>query len=80
MDDLITEMIAFGFDIDDLKHLERLTDTNILRTLAPKTHLQHNIKDHVIVYLYAWAGVLEEKLLAEIKLSTLHEQAEPVLG
>lgn len=80
MDDLIAEMIAFGFDIDDLKHLERLTDASILRTLAPETHLQHNIKGHVIQYLYAWAELIEEKLLSHIHISTLENQAERVSG
>jgi hypothetical protein len=32
-DDIISQLITFGFDPDDLRHLERLSDTNILQLL-----------------------------------------------
>lgn len=67
-DDIISELLAFGFDIDDLKHLERLSDPAVLSSLPPGRHLTQNIKDDVILYLQAWANLLEENLIQKIKL------------
>ncbi|GAA0891129.1 hypothetical protein GCM10009122_08080 [Fulvivirga kasyanovii] len=69
MDDLITQMIDFGLDTDDLKHLEKLSDTKILKRLPQADrYLQHNRKQDVIIYINAWADLLEDELLKKIKL------------
>jgi len=69
MDVMISQLLDFGFSIDDLRHLERLSDPVILRTFTPDTrYLTHNRKEHVIRYLHHWAELLEEHLLAEITL------------
>jgi len=69
MDDLISEMIAFGFDRDDLKHLERLSNSEILRTLPlEERNLRHNVKPDVVKYLKAWADLLEQKLLQNVQI------------
>jgi hypothetical protein len=70
MDDLISELIAFGFDSDDLKHLEKLSDGQILRTLPlSERNLVHNQKSDVVKYLRAWANLLEDILLSSITLN-----------
>ncbi len=62
MDDLITEMLNAGLDTIDLKNLEKLSDTEVLRSLpANKRFLKHNVRDHVVLYLNAWASLLEKK-------------------
>lgn len=72
MDHLISEMVNFGFDIDELKDLERLSDKRILEILPPEQkYLQFNVKADVIKYLNAWASLLEEQCVQEIKLSDL---------
>lgn len=72
MDDLISQMLAFGLDADDLKHLERLSDKNILKNLpADSRTLRHNIKEDVVCYLQTWANMLEAKLLEGISLPAL---------
>lgn len=69
MDDLISDMIAFGFDRDDLKHLERLSDAEILRTLPmQERNLRHNVKTDVVKYLKSWADLLEQKLLQNVQI------------
>ena len=69
MDNIISEMIAFGFDTEDLGHLERLSDRTILHSLPKeKQHLIRHSKTDVIVYLKAWATLLESRLIEEIKL------------
>lgn len=72
MDDLITQMLDFGFSTDDLKHLENLSDPEILRTLPHnKSSLQRNKKEDVILYLLSWASHLEEQLLDQVDLPEL---------
>jgi hypothetical protein len=72
MDDLISEMLAFGFDSDDLKLLEKLSDGTVLRALPMNDrNLKHNIKADVVTYLYCWANVLESKMLDKITLPIL---------
>ncbi|MEJ2006338.1 MAG: hypothetical protein P8X57_15555 [Cyclobacteriaceae bacterium] len=62
MDDLITQMLDAGLDMEDLRHLERLSDPFILRELPEdKRYLRHNRRDDVILYLKTWASVLEDK-------------------
>lgn len=69
MDDLISELIAFGFDSDDLKHLEKLSDSRILREIPlHERDLKHNRKADVVKYLRLWANSLEEILLDSIIL------------
>ncbi len=68
-DDVITELIAIGFDSDDLKHLERLSDPKILRTLPLSgRNLRHNVKTDVVKYMKTWAGILEDELLPDITI------------
>jgi hypothetical protein len=75
MDDVISELLAFGFDADDLKHLEKLSDGRILRTLPiDERDLKHNLKKDVIKYLKAWANLLEEELILKIALPSFEEK------
>lgn len=79
-DDLISTLLAFGLDLEDLKHLERLSDGEVLRTLPlEKRNLQHNRKGDVITYLEAWADLLEIRLLAEITLPNLELRRPSIL-
>lgn len=67
MDELITLMLDAGFDADDLKHLERLSDPYVLGALPDANlSLRHNVKQDVILYLKVWANVLEAKMLEAI--------------
>ena len=76
MDDLISQMILFGFDTDDLKHLERLSDKRILETIPfEERHLQHNNKVDAVKYIRSWAEILENDLLNTI---TLPDLTQPV--
>ena len=62
-DDVIYEMTSFGFDVDDLQHLERLTDKRVLARLPMENmYLKHNVKEDVAIYLTLWADMLEEDL------------------
>ncbi len=72
MDDLITQLMDFGFDTDDLKHLEKLSDPTVLRQLPPgERYLRHNRCDDVVKYLEVWAQMLENELLDHIHIPSL---------
>ncbi|MEJ1238209.1 hypothetical protein WBG78_08780 [Chryseolinea sp. T2] len=63
MDDMITAMLNAGFDVDDLRQLETLSNTNVLRALPPhQRFLQHNVKADVVTYLRGWAVWLRSTL------------------
>ena len=73
MDDLISDMIEFGFDTDELKNLERLSDRRILDSLPDGNRfLRFNVKHDVIIYLNAWASLLEEEFVSQIRLTDLN--------
>lgn len=75
MDDLITTMLDFGFDSDDLKHLEKLSDKNILQYLPiEERYLNHNYKSDVVKYLNTWADVLAEKIAEKVSLADLKKE------
>jgi hypothetical protein len=72
MDDLISEILAFGFDSDDLKHLEKLSSPDVLLSFPiNERNLRHNVKMDVVKYLKAWATQLEFRLLQGIQLTEL---------
>lgn len=72
MDLLIADMLNAGLESADLQHLERLTDRRILERLPKeKRYLRHNFRDDVVLYIDTWADLLEEQLLAKIKLPNL---------
>lgn len=74
MDDLITEILAFGFDADDLKHLEKLSDQTILSALPLRErNLKHNVKADVIKYIETWVSIIETDLLPLIEVKNLQE-------
>jgi len=72
MDNLISELLAFGFTREELSHLEKLSDPTIVNALPHgKRNLTHNVKEDVVIYLNTWATNLEEKLLHSIQLNEL---------
>lgn len=82
MDDLISAMLDIGFDVDDLRHLEKLSDPAILRLIPDgQRNLKHNYKNDVVMYVTMWADLLEQAMLDQISVSVLREPVyETVLG
>ena len=81
MDLLIADMLEAGLTTSDLQHLERLTDRGVLKRLPnEKYHLRHNLRDDVVLYINTWADLLEEQLLAKIKLPDLEEAIEEMVA
>lgn len=71
---IISEMLKVGMEIEDIRHLEKLSDKQVLRrfTLAER-NLKHNVKKDVVKYMLEWANLLEEQLLEKISLAELNK-------
>lgn len=62
IDHIVTTMLAAGVSLDELRHLEELSDRRVLRRVGG--HLERNRREHVVRYLDVWADMLEEQLPA----------------
>jgi hypothetical protein len=63
IDRVIDTLFELGLTNTDLRHLEDLTDPEVLARLpGGRRYLQRNQRDDVIVYLRTWAGLLREKV------------------
>lgn len=71
-DHIIGSLLNQGFDIDELRNLEKLSDIQIRLRLQPMDLVQNN-KDHVVLYLRKWADLLEETLLENITICCADE-------
>ncbi len=67
MDLMISKMLEFGLTIDDLAHLERLSDPLILSAmpLEHRNKISKNSKTDVIYYMKTWADLLRKAWLKE---------------
>ncbi len=66
MDMMITRMLEAGFTTQDLQHLEKLSDKEVLSRLPKdKRYLSHNVREDVVTYMTAWAELLEEQLFLQ---------------
>lgn len=69
MDEIISSMMDSGLERKDMIDLERLKNQEVRRFMGERgIKLSHNIKQDVVDYMFAWADLLEEKLLSNIKL------------
>ena len=61
IDRVIDTLFELGLTNTDLRHLENLTDSEVLARLpAGRRYLQRNQRDDVVAYLRTWAGLLAE--------------------
>lgn len=67
MDMIIERMVDYGFSAQDLRHLEWLSDSEILSFMGVP-FLNRNLKSDTILYLNAWANMLETKLQKVVKV------------
>lgn len=60
LDHILTQILLAGFTLDDIKHLEDLSDRRVLALLPEaERHRGRHVRDHVVAYLLAWADLLE---------------------
>ncbi len=69
MDQLIWGLLEKGLSQNDLMDLEYLRNPHILAQINDSNKpLLHNKREHVILYLEAWAAVMEEALISTISI------------
>jgi hypothetical protein len=63
VDLMIGELVGAGFTLQDLMHLERLSDPSVLAGVSPEKRscLRKNDKQDLILYLGSWVRQLEER-------------------
>ena len=77
MDLIIEKMMDFGFTRQDLRHLEWLSDTDILDKMNVQ-YLNKNLKSDTIAYIKSWANMLEDQLIDKIELPNINEMIRKV--
>ncbi|RIW14603.1 hypothetical protein D0X99_13735 [Algoriphagus lacus] len=67
MDLMISKILEHGLTLDDLAHLERLSDPKILSRIPKERRdlMNKNSRQDVILYMEIWANVLREKWVEE---------------
>jgi hypothetical protein len=69
IDHVIGELLGLGLYIEDIVHLERLSDPDVLLALpSGKRPLNHKQREHVVLYLRTWADQLEAEWLRRTAL------------
>lgn len=76
MDLLISSMIDFGLEIEDLEHLEKLSDAKVLKYLGVRK-LRYNQRKDVVLYMRGWADLLEAELLSKKAMTDLKQILKP---
>ena len=62
VDDLISKLLTIGIKIDDIAHLELLSDPNIIRYIPNSVKpLSYKKKEDLIYYLKTWKSILSAK-------------------
>src|SRR5436309_3115737 len=60
IDHILAAMMAIGLTRIDVRHLERLSDPEVVRRTG-KQRLRFNDRDDAVRYMRAWAELLEER-------------------
>jgi len=77
MDEIISSMMDSGLERKDMIDLERLKNQEVRKFMGTAGEkLYHNSKKNVVDYMIAWADLLEEQLLSDIKLPQSMENKE----
>ena len=76
LDEILIEMYELGLHPEDVAHLERLTDPEVRRKLGNNhEEFSHHRRENVVLYLHAWASLLEERLEATSEPRDLFAEA-----
>ncbi len=65
VDQIFLTLQQFGFDYQDVIHLENLTDPRVLSSVG--THLRRNSVTDVILYMSTLANILEEEFAGSLQ-------------
>ena len=63
LENIFDAMKSYGFDHEDMVHLEYLSDKKVLGRFEEGHYLRHNQREDVALYLNEMADLLEEELV-----------------
>ena len=67
IDRVVDTLFELGLNASDLRHLEDLTDGEVLRNLLGGfRYLERNLRQDAIAYMRSWANLIEAQLPAQI--------------
>ena len=67
IDRVVDTLFELGLNTRDLRHLEDLTDGEVLRNLLGGfRYLERNLRQDAIAYMRSWANLIEAQLPAQI--------------
>lgn len=70
IDHILHSMLAVGLTPDDIVHFERLSSPVVLASIPPQhRNLNYRRREDVILYLNAWASILETEFAAATQIS-----------
>ncbi len=71
IDVILASIFDLGLARSDIRHLEKLSDPDLVRRVG--RHLRFNNRDDVVLYMLAWAEMLEEsaKVLCDLCASVV---------
>ena len=72
IDTVLAAMFSLGLTRDDVRHLEKLSDPNVLRR-AGRAYLRRNNREDVLLYLRAWHAVILAEGSEPEQLADLYE-------
>ena len=72
LDLMVSKMLEFGLSLDDLRHLERLSDPEILAMMdqEKRDKLNKNSREDLVFYLQLWAKLLRENWFNQTYLTS----------
>ncbi len=75
MDLMVKKLLDAGLTLEELMHLERLSDPAILKHIPmPRRYqLAKNIKEDVIYYMEVWLGILETQWIESADFKEIFE-------
>ncbi len=81
MDHLITLMLESGLELEDLKHLENLSDPLVLNELPFEARrLKRNVRQDVRLYMWTWAELLEDHLIQHLPPPSIEDPSDLLLA
>jgi hypothetical protein len=75
IDKIISVLLDMGMELEDFAYLENLNSEEVLGYLGKDVFLTRDNPDDAILYLNSWAELLEEKMLDDISIELIKQEA-----
>ena len=81
VDKIIKILFSFGLNVEDIIHLENLSDPKILKKMPiDSSSVRRNNRMHLIYYLESWANILDNKSVGSRESKTIEHTTDIKFG